>query len=394
MTPQSSAAVETDKNRWTVSSIILGAGFGLTGAATVMLGVLLPALSLKWGMRDNVAGFLLFLQFLGSSLGAILTGTKRIRSISIGYGLLVLCAGALAFAGMRLSFAIFFLFGLGLGMVMTGTSLLISDRYDDDRAAKLERVNFAWAAGATAAPVLFIPFLRMPTLSPLFFTFQGLFLLLFIWVMARERQDEVSALAPLLPSQMHGPESAGALLPLVALAACAVGVESSLSGWLTTYSRRADLPGMGNAALAASLFWFGIVISRLVFSTRLLAVVGRRRLLGAVLWGAAVSTGLLIAAQTPFSIRVVAALAGLCIGPLYPLLLSFILQRSPRGWVFAVAGVGSAVLPWLTGMLSAHLNSLQFGLIAPCAAAVLMIVLAKAGIPAGNVEKMKAASHP
>lgn len=360
-------------HRWNLSGIVLGSGFALTGSATVMLGVLLPTLAQKWGMRDDLSGFLLFLQFLGSSLGAILTGRRRVRAITLGYALLVLTAGALAFSAMQLAFVLFFFYGLGLGMAMTATSLLISDRYGDDRAAKLERLNFAWAAGATAAPVLFIPYLRLPSLAPLFFTFQALFAVLLAWLLLRENQSEVAS-NQASPSAALQPAAAGSLISLVILATCAVGVESSLSGWLTTYSHRADLTS-STAVLASSLFWFGIVLSRLVFSTRLLAIVGRRRLLAFLLWGVAAAAALLIAARHPTSIQLTAALAGLCIGPLYPLLLSFILQHSPSGWVFAVAGMGSAFLPWLTGFFSAHYGSLRFGLIVPCAAAALMLVL-------------------
>ncbi len=358
-----------------MSSLILGAGFGLTGAGTVMLGVLLPVLSQKWGLRDDAAGFLFLLQFLGSSLGAILTGANRVRALMIGYGLLGVSACALAFAGLYVSFAVFFFFGLGLGMAMTATSLLFSDRYGDDRAAKLERLNFAWSAGATAAPVLFLPFLHMASLGPLFFTFQGLFLLLFVWVVLRERQEAPCGQLIVNASRAQNPAPLGSLLPLVVLAMCAVGVESALSGWLTTYSHRADSRDAGGAALATSLFWFGIVLSRLAFSTRLLAIIGRRRVLHATLLGVAASVALLIAAHNPAPIRVVAGLAGLCIGPVYPLLLSFLLERSPRGWIFAVAGMGSALFPWLTGLLSAHYGSLRYGLLAPCGAAVLMVVL-------------------
>jgi len=358
-----------------VSSLVLGVGFGLTGAGTVMLGVLLPTLSHRWGLRDDAAGFLFFLQFLGSSLGALLTGANRVRALIRGYGLLVASACALAFASLQLSFAVFFFFGMGLGMVMTATSLLFSDRYGDDRAAKLERINFAWSAGAAVAPLLFLPFLQRGSLNPLFFSFQGLFLLLLVWVIFRERQT-----APGLPlksddSQHKSTAPLIFLLPLVAMAMCAVGVDSSLSGWLTTYSHRADPGNVGWAALATSLFWFGIMLSRLVFSTRLLAIIGRRTVLFGTLWGTAISVMLLIAAHTPAPIRVVSVLAGLCIGPLYPLVLSFLLERSPRGWIFSVAGVGSAFFPWLTGLFSAHFGSLRFGLMAPCAAALLMIVL-------------------
>jgi MFS transporter, FHS family, glucose/mannose:H+ symporter len=380
MSNQSSSTVESFPGRWSVSSLVLGAGFGLTGAATVMLGVLLPTLSQKWGLRDDAAGFLLFLQFIGSSLGAILTGARRIRSLITGYGLLVATACSLAFAGMHLSFVIFFFFGIGLGMTMTTTSLLISDRYGDDRAAKLERLNFAWAAGATAGPVLFLPFLRKPSLGPLFFTFQGLFMLLLVWVVFRERQGESWAQSTPVASQAQNSATRHILLALVLLAMCSVGVEGALSGWLTTYSHRADALGAGGASIAASLFWLGIVLSRLAFSTRLLAIVGRRRLLRALLWCVAPSVLLLVAAHHPASIRIAAALAGLGIGPLYPLLLSFILQRSPHGWVFAVAGLGSALLPWLTGFFSAQFGSLRYGLIAPCGTAVLMILIFSVGI--------------
>jgi fucose permease len=342
--------------------------------------VLLPALSQKWGLRDDAAGFLFFLQFLGSSLGAILTGANRIRALIIGYGLLVVSACALVFTGRHLAFPIFFVFGVGLGMAMTATSLLFSDRFGDDRAAKLERLNFAWSAGAMAAPVLFMPFLRMASLGPLFFAFQGLFLFLFVWVTLGERPGTPCAQSALDASGAQSSAHRGSLLPLVVLAMCAVGVESALSGWLTTYSHRADPQGAEGAALATSLFYFGIVLSRLAFSTRLLAMVGRRRVLGATLWGTAASVALLIAMHSTAPIRAAAGLAGLCIGPLYPLLLSFLLERSPRGWIFAVAGMGSAIFPWLTGLLSAHYGSLRYGLIAPCGAALVMILLLPIGL--------------
>jgi len=73
-----------------------------------MLGVLLPAILQKWGLRDDAAGFLFLLQFLGSSLGAILTGANRVRTLIAGYGLLVASSGALAFTGLHALFAIFF----------------------------------------------------------------------------------------------------------------------------------------------------------------------------------------------------------------------------------------------------------------------------------------------
>jgi len=105
---QGKPVADTAPRCWTVSSFVLSAGFFLTGAGTIMLGVLLPVFSQKWGLRDDKAGFLLFLQFLGSLLGTLLTGANRTRALLAGYGLLVLSAGALVFAGLHALFADFF----------------------------------------------------------------------------------------------------------------------------------------------------------------------------------------------------------------------------------------------------------------------------------------------
>ena len=83
------------------------------------------------------------------------------------------------------------------------------------------------------------------------------------------------------------------------------------------------------------------------------------------LWSITVATALLIIFHRPGLIDAAAVLAGLSIGPLYPLLLAFLLERTSRGWIFAVAGTGSAVFPWLTGMCSAHFGSLRYELVVP-----------------------------
>jgi fucose permease len=158
-------------------------------------------------------------------------------------------------------------------------------------------------------------------------------------------------------------------------AMCVVGVESSLSGWLTTYSHRTGMPTLAGSALATSVFWFGEMLSRLAFSTPLLKRIGRQAVLVWGVWGVTASSIVLITAPHPWMIVAAAGLAGIFTGPIYPLLLSLMLERSARGWFFAVAGLGSAVFPWLTGLISAHLGSLRFGLLVPCAGGLAMLVL-------------------
>ncbi|MGH9587403.1 MAG: MFS transporter [Acidobacteriaceae bacterium] len=373
-----------------VSALVLTLGFSLTGAGTLTLGVLLPVLSHKWGLADSNAGLLLFLQFLGSTLGAVLNGKERVRSMAIGYALLVASACALAFAGPMTLFPSYFLFGLGLGMAMTATNLLFSDRYAEDRAAKLERLNFTWSAGAMAAPALLLPFLRGASLVVLYLGYVGLFLLLLLWVLLRERRIPVKTAAGNRSQERGTAAGAGAaarepatlsfLLPLVLMATCSVGVETALGGWLSTYSHRSHPAGVGEGAFATLLFMLGIVLSRLLFSTSLLERIGRERVLRWAFWSTAVWVALLIAGHDRLLIDAASLLCGLSIGPLYPLLLAFLLARCPSGWIFAAAGAGSAIFPWLTGVISTQAGSLRYGLLAPWGATLLMIVLTPIGL--------------
>lgn len=356
--------------RRSLSTAALGAGFSLTGAGTVMLGVLLPTLSHQWGLRDDQSGLLLFLQFFASGLGAIVTGLNRIRSLAVGYGLLAAALYVLMFGGLRTAYVAFFFFGLGLGMAMTSTSLLFSDRWGDDRAAKLEWLNFTWSVGATAGPVLFLPFLRRGSYRSLFEFMLAFSSAMFVWVILFERQE-----APVALGRRPGPASRNFRVVfslLLLLAMSTVGVEAALGGWLTTYSVRAGMRSLAGAALATSIFWFGGMASRLAFSTRLLRKVGRQTVMRWGIWGLTVSTFAVIAAPHPWLILVAAAAAGAFIGPLYPLSLSYLLELSPWGWFFAVGGMGAAVFPWAAGLVSAHFHSLRYGLLVPCLAGLTM----------------------
>jgi MFS family permease len=337
-----------------------------------MLGVLLPTVSQRWGLRDDQAGLLLFLQFFASGLGAIVTGLNRIRSLAIGYAMFAAALAALVICGSKVAYAAFFFYGLGLGMAMTATSLLFSDRWGNDRAAKLEWLNFAWSAGATAGPVCFLPFLRQRDFHWLFSAMLTMSLAVFAWVVLMERAKS-AARAPKSTQIKSSVRGVFALLLLLAMTT--VGVEASLSGWLTTYSHRAGMHSLAGAALATSIFWLGEMLSRLAFSTRLLGKVGRRQVLQWGVWGATASAIAVIAAPHPYLILAAAGAAGVFIGPLYPLSLSYLLEISPWGWFFAVGGMGAALFPWLTGLVSAHFHSLRYGLTVPCAVGLTMAVL-------------------
>jgi FHS family glucose/mannose:H+ symporter-like MFS transporter len=370
---EGAAEAKIESTGSTLSTAVLSAGSSLTGAATVLLGVLLPTLSQRWGLRDDQAGLLLFLQFFASGLGAIMTGLDRIRAMAIGYALVAASIGAVAVEGWPAAYVAFFFYGLGLGMAMTATSLLFSDRWGDNRAAKLEWLNFAWSAGATAGPVIFFLFLRRNAVRSLFTVMLACSLVMLLWIVFGERPETRVAPAPRAGPVRSSVRAVFALLLMLAI--FTVGVEASLSGWLTTYSHREGLHSVAGAALATSLFWLGEMASRFAFSTRLLNRVGRRAVLQWGVAGLTISAIGLIAAPHPWLILVAAGAAGAFVGPLYPLSLSYLLELSPWGWFFAAGGMGAAIFPWLTGLLSEHFHSLRIGLVVPCAAGLVMAAL-------------------
>jgi fucose permease len=57
-------------------------------------------------------------------------------------------------------------------------------------------------------------------------------------------------------------------------------------------------------------------------------------------------------------------------------LLALALPYSENPLIFAIGGLGSAILPWVTGILSQATNSLRIGLAAPVLVAVTMLLLA------------------
>ena len=67
-----------------------------------------------------------------------------------------------------------------------------------------------------------------------------------------------------------------------------------------------------------------------------------------------------------------ALLIGFGLGPLYPYVLSVALPRFPGNTVFLAAGIGAAVIPWLTGTVSGAAGSLRAGLLVPCVGAAVM----------------------
>lgn len=373
------------------------------GAATVMLGPLLPSLIHRWQMQDAQAGTLFTAQFLGQLCGASF-GTRNLRA-SVLYGAALSAAGCLAITWFSFTAAPIALFciGLGLGAGLAGGNVIVGTAIPAVRTRLISLLNVSWSTGAILCPML----VRLSVSSDvrLFFLLTAACLAaaaLFAIAIPHGLQAPQSiGNPPNHPAQIaeigRRPAAKNSLSPLLTLIAFAaamflyVGVENSLGGWLPSYAIRT------NAWLRASsisfCFWMAELVGRLLIAALSLCVHEAKlyRVCLALLLFAEVAL-CTVAHLSSANMVALAILSGLTLAPLYPLIVAFMLARSenhPRlGALFACASLGGAIMPWVTGVVSTHFHGLRVGLIIPATGACVLLILSPVitGKPTTQVE--------
>jgi FHS family glucose/mannose:H+ symporter-like MFS transporter len=351
-------------------------GFILTGIGTNLLGCILPALSGIWGLSDSHSGFLFAAQFAGSSTGALLMQSNLYKSIVRGYVLLVLGATAFAFCHGHLAPLFLFCYGLGLGSSMTATSMIFGRMFTTNRGASLSLLNAFWGLGAVVCPLLATGWERFESPNSMYLGLAAAAALPLIVLGLQYRylsqlRDEVT----IVSSQTS---KFSLLIPLAIFAFLYVGVESSISGWMMTYVHRLPLASGLYAPIATSFFWIALLVGRSVAPV-VLKHISESGLLMITLCVLLVSNVMLLLSYTPAMSITSASLAGLMLAPIFPLCLSKVLAiasgPSESRWVFAISGLGGAVVPWMTGQVASFSGSLRTGLAVPLVAGFVMLLL-------------------
>ena len=232
------------------------------------------------------------------------------------------------------------------------------------------RLNLLWAIGAFACPSLTIRALTVGDIRPVLLSLAICFLLLATW----------TGFQPGLRIEATGTGNAGPwtifrTVPpgLIVMTMLITGIEASAGGWLATYARRGGHP-LAEMIAAPTCFWAGLLLSRLFWSvcdrrlTHDWTVRGSVALMG----GASI---LLVASGSGLLLLIAAFCMGFGIGPTYPLLLAWALRFQRGGTIFFLAGVGSACLPWMTGVVSTERHSLRTGLAVLMIAAMVMVTM-------------------
>jgi MFS transporter, FHS family, glucose/mannose:H+ symporter len=359
------------------SVVWLAIGFLLAGLGTVMLGPLMPTLLHDWRLTDQQGGLLLAAKFLGSFLGGV-SVPRRLRLGVLG-GMVFACAGFGAFAlsgGLVSGAACLFVGGFGLGQIIASTNIVIGRRYREHTGSALASVNFFWSLGAVLCGVIAAAALPRFHLRGPLLTFAGLFLLTGLGGLLNPSREAVATTdssavdAPPLPMPM--------LTRFALLLFLYGGLETCMTGWLTTYTLRfSDVRLLGGQS-AIVLLWSALTAGR-ALSSAALRVVHEATLQRISLALSALLIAALVTTRHGPLLSLYCVLLGLSLAPFFPTTFALLMKRRPTareaGFILAVSGLGAALFPWLMGFVSTESGSLRVAMAVPLGLALILLIL-------------------
>ena len=355
-------------------------GLMLAGLGTALLGPILPLLAKQWAMADSQSGLLMMAKFCGAFLGGVTVSRKLRQSLLIG-----LLGGALGFGGfavapsMIVGCVALFVGGFGLGQIITSVNILAGRRFTEHRGSALALLNFSFSLGAMLSALLAAWLLPRFTLRSVLAGFAMLFAVGIV-VFSIQMRIDPSTTEKVDVTALEAKPQTGLSRRLYVYFACLLvlygGLETCLSGWLTTFALRYGDKTLTVSEYTTLLLWMSLTLGR-AGSSAVMMKVGEKTVQR---WGlalAAIFTAGLATAHSAVTIAGFAVLLGLSLSPFFPATFALLMAERPTarqaGIVLAVSGLGAAALPWLMGVVSTKTGSLQVALGLPFAAAVMLL---------------------
>ena len=366
------------RERFAPSGPLMHFGFVLAGLGTALLGPILPVLAHAWQLEDQQSGLLLMAQMAGSFLGGLTTSGDLRRGLLAGMAAAAVGWSAFALApGLPLACAALVLAGFGVGRVIACVNITAGRRYTQKRAAALAFLNFSWSFGAMLAPLGAAWLLPRFHLRAVLFVFSAMFLLAAIGLLSQMRGA--------LPEARAWEDQAGAVglsrgvfVYFATMLLLYGGLETCLSGWLTTYALRYGSRTLLVSEYTTLLLWMALTVGRAGSSVLLLRFSERSVLRWSLGLAAVLIVGL-YRSHTTGSIAVCTLLLGLSLAPFFPATFALVMARKPKareaGVILAVSGLGAAGLPPLMGWISTRSGSLGRALLIPLGAAGVLWVM-------------------
>ena len=362
--------------------------------ATTLLGPLLPILARRWDIADAAAGSAFAMQFVASTAVSTISAVLVVRygarpTLSAGFVLIALGVAALSGTPWPWSLVAITVYGCGLGLVLPTTNFLVAAANPGRESSAVSLVNVSWSAGAVTWPVL-VTWLGTTTsvLAPMLLL-SALMLALVVRLRLTGRQTtpraSVPEATPALASTL-GEDSdlrpADVSIALVCVFGGLMflysGSEAAVGGWIAEHVHR--LSADASWTIAPTIFWGALSAGRLL-TPLLLTMAAERSVLVAGLGSATLAIAALVAIPSVPVALVAAAVAGAGLAPAFPINFAALSRdigpSRPQlvGPVYALTGVGSAMLPWTVGFSSSAFHSLRLAMAVPLAGCAALLAL-------------------
>ncbi|EJU06128.1 MFS general substrate transporter [Dacryopinax primogenitus] len=324
----------------------------------------------------NVTSTIVSLLFVGTFIGYVFSAALTVPLMdTFGFGkicsLTALCqvaayalmASALPFPAMVSAFV---LNGFAVGLLGAQANVLVTNLPNSENKHQL--LHASYGVGATVSPLVATLFSQTVHWSFQYLITACFALLVFVlvtFVFRLRRMEDVLG----IPEGANAEEQANRankfqqLLTFKAVHLLAFfllfyeGLEATIGGWIVTYLTQVRGAGP-SAGYISSGFWRGLTVGRLALMW-VNKKIDPRRVIFFYL-GLAIAMEALVC-FVPWVIGDAIAIAGvgLVLGPFFPLVVGTGSQLLPRwllagsiGWIASVGQVGSALFPFLTGLLS------------------------------------------
>ncbi|KAG8926710.1 hypothetical protein FRC01_008458 [Tulasnella sp. 417] len=346
----------------------------LEGWSDATAGPLLPVIQRHYNMNFTVVSMLFVTSATGFALGAIVNvpltdryglGKASIITVCAAFQVLAyaLIPPALPFPVMCVSYA---LIGFTMALQNAQTNVFVSS-LPGNASSAMGLLHGFYGIGATAAPLVATQVGQTGHWSYFYLTSVGLAVIntaFSLYVFRLKRLED------LLPPHENAEETPalqgskyGAILRrkqvhlLAAFAMVYVGAEVTVGGWIVTFLEQ--LRGGGpNAGYVSSGFFGGLTLGRFILWP-INDLLGKHRAIYAYM---VVAAGLeLVVWLVPNLITnaVAVAIVGMALGPMYPIVMNIAAEVLPKwilagsiGYVASTGQVGSALFPFLTGLLA------------------------------------------
>jgi fucose permease len=265
--------------------------------------------------------------------------------------------------------------GVGLGLVVPATNLIVARLTPQRSASALGALNFCWGIGAATWPVIVARFNPVPGVRA------ALLLASFLLVATSVRMAWARFPTHVLRQSATVGASTWSWRRLTILGVCIAlysGVESAFGGWIAEYTRRLTIDSSTMRwETAASAFWGGLAAGRGMVAVGLAPRFENAAVFsGLVLVGTAIATLLAVSGLSP--VLLVAVACGFGLAPSFPVTMAALAREMPPKLaqpMIALGSLGAATVPWLVGAISSRTGSLSSGLSALLALLAVLIVL-------------------